>query len=46
MKFVKGMLIGTMLTAGVAMVYADNMGLNKNKMMRKGKKIAKKMGIL
>lgn len=45
MKFVKGILVGSMLTAGVAMVYADNMGFNRNKIMKKGKKFAKKMGI-
>lgn len=46
MKFVKGILVGSMLTAGIAMVYADSMGLNKNKMMKKGKKLAKKMSMM
>ena len=46
MKFVKGMLIGSMVTAGVAMIYAENMGFHKNPIMKKGKKFAKKMGVL
>lgn len=46
MKFVKGILVGSMLTAGMAMVYADSMGLDKNKIMKKGKKLAKKIGMM
>lgn len=46
MKFVKGMLIGGIVTAGVAMMYSEAIGDNKRKMMKKGKKIAKRMGIL
>ena len=44
MKFVKGMLIGTVVAAGVAMLYTDGM-INKKRMMRKGKQIMKKMGM-
>ena len=43
MKFVKGMIIGTMVAAGVAMMYNDGM-MNKKRVMRKGKQIAKKLG--
>lgn len=46
MKFVKGMLIGTMLTAGVAMMYAEGKMPSKKKMMKQGRKMAKKMGII
>ena len=46
MKFVKGMLIGGIVTAGVAMMYSEAMGGNKRKMIKKGKKIARRMGIL
>lgn len=46
MKFVKGMLIGGIVTASVAMMCSDTIGDNKRKMMKKGKKIAKRMGIL
>ena len=40
------MLIGGIVTAGVAMVYAETMGQNKKKMMKKGKQFAKRMGIM
>ena len=43
MKFVKGMIIGIMVAAGVAMMYNDGM-MNKKRVMRKGKQIAKKLG--
>lgn len=46
MKFVKGMLIGGIVTAGIAMMYAETMDQNKRRMMKKGKQFAKKMGIL
>ena len=46
MKFVKGMLVGGIVTAGVAMMYSEAMGDNKRKMIRKGKKLARKMGIM
>lgn len=46
MKFVKGMMIGTLISAGVLMMYAENSNMNKKKMMKKGKQIAKKMGIM
>ncbi|MBQ3145005.1 MAG: hypothetical protein IJB90_00135 [Clostridia bacterium] len=43
MKFVKGMIIGTMVAAGVAMMYNDGM-MNKKRIMKRGKQLAKKMG--
>jgi len=43
MKFVKGMIIGTMVAAGVAMMYNDGM-MNKKRMMKRGKQLAKKLG--
>ena len=46
MKFVKGMLIGGIVTAGIAMMYAETMGENKRKMMKKGKQLAKRMGMM
>lgn len=46
MKFMKGMLIGGIVTAGMAMIYAETMGQSKRKMMKKGKQWAKKMGIM
>lgn len=47
MKFVKGMVIGGLLTTGIVMMYAESTGLmNKKKMMKKGRQMAKKVGIL
>ena len=43
MKFVKGMILGTAIAAGIAIMYNDGM-MNKKRMMRKGKELAKKMG--
>lgn len=45
MKFTKGLLIGGLITTGILMMYNDT-NMNKNKMMKKGKKFAKKMGIM
>ena len=46
MKFVKGMVVGTMVSAGIAMMYADNAGKTRKMIMKKGKQMAKKMGII
>lgn len=46
MKFIKGMVIGTMVSAGIAMMYADTTGKGKKMMMKKSKQMAKKMGII
>ena len=46
MKFVKGMMIGTVMSAGILMMYMENNRMNKKKMIKKGKQIAKKMGIM
>ena len=46
MKFIKGMVMGTLISAGVMMMYTENTGINKKKMMKKGKQMAKKMGII
>ncbi len=46
MKFMKGMLIGGIVTAGIAMIYAETMDHNKKKMMKKGKQFDRKMGIM
>ena len=44
MNFVKGMVVGTMISAGIMMMYND--GMNKKNIMKKGKQMAKKMGIM
>ncbi len=46
MKFVKGLIIGGMISAGIAMVYSEGLGNTKKKVMKKGKNMAKKMGIM
>ncbi len=44
MKFTKGMILGGMIAAGMMMMYEKNM--NSRKIMKKGKQIARKMGIM
>ena len=44
MNFVKGVLVGTMVSAGIMMMY--NEGTNKKNVIKKGKQMAKKMGII
>lgn len=46
MKFVKGFVIGGLVTTGMVMLMQDGNMINTNKMMKKGKKFAKKMGIM
>ena len=36
MKFVKGMVMGTLISAGVVMLYNEKNTMKKNKMMKKG----------
>ncbi len=45
MKFTKGLIIGGLITTGVLMMYQDSNIMNK-KMMKKGKKFIKKMGVI
>ena len=44
MKFTKGIIIGSMITAGVMMMCADSM--DTKKMIKKGKQLMRKMGIM
>lgn len=46
MKFVKGVMIGGLITTGLMMMYAESDLMNKKKLMKKGKQFAKKMGIM
>lgn len=46
MKFVKGMIVGTLISAGVVMAYTDSMSGTRKKMMKKGKQFAKKLGMM
>ena len=45
MKFIKGMMVGTIFAAGVMMMYNDSMGKTKKKMIKSGKKFLKDMGM-
>ena len=45
MKFMKGMLVGSLISAGVIYMMSENAG-SKKKMRKKGKQFAKKMGML
>ncbi len=46
MKFVKGMVIGAMASAGIAIVYMESNNKMKKTIMKKGKQMAKKIGII
>lgn len=46
MKFVKGIMIGGLITTGLIMMYAETDMMNKKKVMKKGKQLAQKMGIM
>ena len=46
MKFIKGVMIGGLLTTGLVMLYTETGMMNKKNMMKKGKQFAKKIGIM
>lgn len=46
MKFIKGMVLGGMVSFGAAMMYKEMSGRNKKQMIKKGKQFAHKMGII
>lgn len=46
MKFIKGVVIGGLLTTGLVMMYTETGMMNKKRMMKKGKQMAKKLGIM
>lgn len=46
MKFVKGMVIGGFISAGVAMMCSETMGQSRKKMVKMGRQFARKMGIM
>ena len=45
-KFVKGVVGGGLISAGVAMMCSDCMQPSRKKMVKMGKQFAKKMGIM
>ena len=46
MKFIKGMMVGTLISAGLVMMYTESMENGKRKMIKKGRQFARKMGIM
>ena len=44
MKFMKGLMIGTVVSAGALWMYGEVTKKDKKKMMKKGKKFLKDMG--
>ena len=46
MKFIKGVMIGGLLTTGLVMLYTETGMMNKKSMVKKGKQMAKKIGIM
>lgn len=45
MKFVEGMAIGALVTAGAMMFWSEPIDDSKKKMIKKGKQLVRKMGI-
>ena len=46
MKFIKGLMIGSLITTGIVWMYAESDMVNKKKVVKKGKQFARKMGII
>ena len=46
MKFMKGLMLGGLVTTGMFMLYAESGMMNNKTMMKKGKKLVKKMGLI
>ena len=46
MNFVKGMLIGSIISAGLVIAYNETMGQDIKTAMKQGKKMIKKLGII
>ena len=46
MKFVKGIIMGGVISATGIMIYNEMSGRTKRKFMKKGRQLAKKVGII
>ncbi len=44
MKFAKGVIVGTLVSAGIMWMYSETMGKDSKKIVKKGKKFIKQMG--
>ena len=45
MKFLKGVMVGTLVSAGVVWMYSETSGKDKKKKKKKGKQLLKNMGM-
>lgn len=45
MKFTKGLMLGSIITASAMMLYSEGIDTSKRKMVKKGKQFMKKMGM-
>ena len=46
MKFIKGVMIGGLITTGMIMMCSESNNQTKKKVMKKGRNMMKKMGIM
>ena len=46
MKFFKGVIVGTMFTVGTAMLYKEGLINTGSKILKRGKRIAKRAGFM
>ena len=46
MKFIKGVIFGTAISAGAWMIYNEATKPSRNKLMKQGKKFMKNMGMM
>ena len=46
MKFIKGIVIGGLITTGIVIMYSESGMMNRKKIMKKGRQVAKKIGIV
>lgn len=46
MKFIKGAMVGGIVATGIFMMYSENENDSRRKLMKKGKKLMKKIGIM
>ncbi len=44
-KFVKGVMIGTLVSAGMVWMYSETTSRDKKKLMKKGRKFLRDMGM-
>ena len=46
MKFIKGVMIGGLITTGMMMMYSEASNQTKKKVMKKGRNMLKKIGMM